>query len=103
MGERKESGRPLKGRGSSKRWIGRYSVHPEFGATALRRDERSQAINDKAARNAFVISMLALAAIVIYHGSLALDSAPLAVLKWILILGVLVYYASDFWLRKVQS
>src|SRR5512143_1614349 len=46
--------------------IGRYSVHPEFGVTALRRDERSQLINDKAARNAFVVSMLAVAGAAIY-------------------------------------
>ncbi|MGE5250269.1 MAG: hypothetical protein ACM3QS_08665 [Bacteroidota bacterium] len=83
--------------------IGRYSVHPEFGVTALRRDERSQAINDKAARNAFVVSMLALGGLLIYLEWLAVDGTPLSVLKWVLILGVLVYYASDFWLRRQQS
>jgi hypothetical protein len=46
--------------------IGRYSVHPEFGITALRRDEHTQVINDKAARNAFVISMLALGGIICF-------------------------------------
>ena len=83
--------------------IGRYSVHPEFGVTALRRDERAQAINDKAARNAFVVNMLAIGGIVIYFGSLALTNAPIAVFKWILILGVVVFYVSDFWLRRAQS
>jgi len=48
---------------------GRYAVHPEFGVTALRRDEHTQAINDKAARNAFVVTMLAIAGIAIYFGS----------------------------------
>ena len=42
---------------------GRYAVHPEFGVAALRRDERTQTINDKAARNAFVITAFAIAGI----------------------------------------
>ena len=83
--------------------IGRYSVHPEFGITALRRDERAQAINDKAARNAFVISMLTLGGIIVYFGTFAVTSVPIAVFKWLLILGALIYYASDFWLRKALS
>ena len=83
--------------------IGRYSVHPEFGVTALRRDERSQGINDKAARNAFVISMLVLGAAVIYLGATAAPAVSTDVLKWLLVLGALAYYASDFWLRKAQS
>ena len=44
---------------------GRYAVHPELGVTALRRDERTQSINDQAARNAFVVSMLALGGIAV--------------------------------------
>ena len=80
--------------------IGRYSVHPEFGVTALRRDERAQVINDRAARNAFVISMLALGGMVIYFGGAAVVSA--SILRWVLILGVAVYYVSDFWLRREQ-
>jgi hypothetical protein len=83
--------------------IGRYSVHPEFGVTALRRDERAQVINDKAARNAFVISMLALGGIIVYFGTLSLTSVPIAVFKWFLIFGVLIYYVSDFLLRKAHS
>ena len=83
--------------------IGRYSVHPEFGITALRRDERAQVINDKAARNAFVISMLALGGIIVYFGIFALTSVPIAVFRWLLIIGVLIYYVSDFWLRKAHS
>jgi len=83
--------------------IGRYSVHPEFGITALRRDERAQVINDKAARNAFVISMLALGGIIVYFGIFALTSVPITVFRWLLIIGVLIYYVSDFWLRKAHS
>jgi uncharacterized membrane protein len=81
---------------------GRYAVHPEFGITALRRDERTQGINDKAARNAYVVSMLFIAGITIYFGTIASASVPIAILKFALILGLLVYYGSDFWLRRKQ-
>jgi hypothetical protein len=83
--------------------IGRYAVHPEFGVTALRRDERSQGINDKAARNAFVVCMLAVAAVAIYYEALAAGSVPVDVVKWLLVLGAIAYYASDFLLRRAQS
>ncbi len=83
--------------------IGRYMVHPEFGVTALRRDERTQVINDRAARNTFVITVLALGGVGLYFGTIALTSVPIAVFKWLLILGVAVYYVSDSWLRKVSS
>jgi heme A synthase len=79
---------------------GRYAVHPELGITALRRDERTQGINDKAARNAFVVTMLAIAGIAIYFGSVAAVSVPIAMLKWTLVLGMLVYFVSDFVLRR---
>jgi hypothetical protein len=81
---------------------GRYSVHPERGFTALQRDERTQAFNDKAARNAFITCMLAVAAIDIYFGSLMPGDVPTVFLHYILILGVLTYFLSDFWLRKVE-
>ncbi len=83
--------------------IGRYAVHPELGVTALRRDERTQVVNDKAARNAFVISMLAVAAVAIYYEALAAGSVPVDVIKWLLVLGAVAYYASVFWLRRAQS
>jgi hypothetical protein len=83
--------------------IGRYVVHPEFGVTALRRDERAEIINDKAARNAFVISMLALGGMIVYFETLSLSSVPISIFKWLLIMGVLIYYVSDFWLRKALS
>ncbi len=83
--------------------IGRYAVHPEYGVTALRRDERAQAINDRAARNAFVVCMLAAAAVAIYYEAFAAASVPVDVLKWLLVLGAVAYYASDFWLRRAHS
>ncbi|MBI4670185.1 MAG: hypothetical protein HY741_00760 [Chloroflexi bacterium] len=82
---------------------GRYSVHPELGITALRRDERTQVINDKAARNAFVVSMLTLGGTAVYFGALALTNVPIAVLKLVIVIGALTYFASDLWLRRSQQ
>ena len=79
---------------------GRYSVHPELGVTALRRDERTQAINDKAARNAFIVSMLTVGAIAIYFGLFGAINISISVLNIVLIIGVLTYFVSDLWLRK---
>lgn len=79
---------------------GRYSVHPEFGITALRRDERTQVINDKAARNAFIVSMLTIGAIGVYFGLFGVINISIGVFKIVLIIGALTYYVSDLWLRK---
>ena len=79
---------------------GRYAVHPEFGITALRRDENTQQINDQAARNAFIILGMAIAVLSIYFGSVLRTDIPVRMLNYALILGVLTYYASDFQLRK---
>jgi len=79
---------------------GRYAVRPEHGTTALRRDERTQAINDKAARNAFVVTMVPLAGIAVYFHALALALVPVTLLNLVLALGALTYFASDAWLRR---
>lgn len=79
---------------------GRYAVHPELGITALRRDERAQAINDKAARSAFVVAMLIVAAMAIYFGTIARTDVPVAMLRLSLALAALTYFLSDFWLRR---
>jgi len=81
---------------------GRYSVHPEYGITALRRDERTQVINDQAARNAFVAVMLLSGAALIYLRATGNPSDVIVYLKTILLAGVGVYYISDFALRKTQ-
>lgn len=83
--------------------LGRYAVHPEAGVTALRRDERLQAINAAAGLNAFVVSMLGLAGVIIYFGMLSARDVPVMVLEALLILGALVYYSTDFWLRRTQA
>ena len=79
---------------------GRYAVHPELGVMALQRDERTQTINDKAARNAFVVAMLAVAGIAIYFGAMASADVPVMALKLVLVLAALAYFLSDFWLRR---
>jgi hypothetical protein len=79
---------------------GRYAVHPEYGVTALRRDERTQGINDKAARNAFVVVGIALGALLLYTGLTAAAVVPTSAIDWLLLLGVAVYYASDLALRR---
>jgi len=83
--------------------FGRYAVRPEYGVTALRRDERTEAINNMAACNAFVVCMLALGVVIIYGRAAASDGVGIVVLETILLLGVLVYFATDFWLRREQS
>ncbi len=83
--------------------LGRYAVQPDKGAMALQRDERSRAINAAAGLNAFVISMLALGGVILYFGMLASRDVPVMVLEGLLILGAVVYYATDFWLRRTQS
>lgn len=80
---------------------GRYAVHPEFGVSALRRDEWSQTINDKAARNAFVAVMLLICGAGIYFESAAL--IPVGFLRILLIMGTIVYFISDLYLRKSQA
>ncbi len=79
---------------------GRYQVTPELGVTALRRDERSQWINDAAGRNAFVGVMLAAGAIAVYVRSVGMAQVPIRALDWLLILGGLLYFGSDFLLRR---
>jgi hypothetical protein len=82
---------------------GRYSVHPEFGITALRRDERTQVINDWAARNAFVAITLTICAISVYFGLFGTINISIGVFRTVLIVGALTYFVSDLWLRKSQQ
>jgi fatty acid desaturase len=79
---------------------GRYAVHPEFGITALQRDEHTQQINDQAARNAFIVLSVAIAILSSYFGSVIQTDIPTRVLNYALILGALTYFVSDFQLRR---
>src|SRR5512141_1842429 len=82
---------------------GRYSVHPELGLTALRRDERTAAINDKAARNAFVVTVLILAAILIYGHSSALTAIPTSAIELSMVAATVAYFTSDLFLRRAGN
>ncbi len=79
---------------------GRYAVHPKFGVTALRRDERTQALSNKAARNAFVVAVLALATIAIAFGRVVRTDVPIGFLNGTIALATLTYFLSDLWLRR---
>jgi hypothetical protein len=79
---------------------GRYVVDPREGIAPLRRDERTKAIRDQAARNAFSATMVALAAVTIYYGVIAPNDVPVTILNAVLALGLLTYSASDYWLRR---
>ena len=79
---------------------GRYTVHPELGIAALRRDEFAHQINNHAARNALVVLGLAIAILSVYFGSILQTDIPVRMLHYVLILGALTYLASDLRLRK---
>jgi hypothetical protein len=80
---------------------GRYTVHPELGITALRHDERTQAITDKAARIAFVVTIIMVGGLAVYFRSIALADVPVRALSFALAFGVLTYFVADFWLRRM--
>jgi 1,4-dihydroxy-2-naphthoate octaprenyltransferase len=79
---------------------GRYVVDPERGATALGRDERSQAIVGKASRNAFAVTIFLLAVLTLYFGVINPGSVPIHTLSLVLFLGALTYFVSDLWFRR---
>lgn len=78
---------------------GRY-VDSEHGVAPLERDERSQAILCKASRNAFMTTTLLLAALTIYFGVIHPGSVSVNLISLVLFLGMLTYFASDYWLRR---
>jgi len=82
---------------------GRYAIHPEFGITALRRDERSQSINDQAARIAFIVSMLFSGGILVSLGLMGVTSIPIALVMLVPAVGALSYFISDLWFRRSQQ
>ncbi len=77
----------------------RYVIRDDAGAAPFRRDERSQTIRDKAARNAFVLTVLCLAGLTIAYGRL--DAAvPVAALGSLLALAAATYAVSELLLRR---
>jgi len=80
---------------------GRYVVQQKNGIFALRRDERSQIIVAKAARNAFIFMWIVIAGIIIYFGSFARVDVPVPLLNIVLFLAIVIGIVSDLWLRRV--
>ena len=78
---------------------GRYA-DSEGGVTPLERDERSRAIVGKASRNAFLVTLLLLAALTVYFGVINPGSVSVNLLSLVLFLGMLTYFVSDYWLRR---
>jgi hypothetical protein len=47
--------------------------------------------------------MLALGGIAVYFGAIALATVPVALIRWVLVIAALTYFASDVWLRRSQQ
>ena len=78
----------------------RYVVRSEDGVAPLRRDERSRSIRDKAARNAFGVTVLAVAGLTIAYGRVLDAPVPVEALSGVLGLSVVAYGLSEFCLRR---
>ena len=84
-------------------WVprsGRYAVRPEDGVTALQRDERTQAITNRAARNGFALTMLSLAGLILYFELGASSDVPVSALALVLLIGTATHFVSDLWFRR---
>lgn len=77
---------------------GRYLVTAE--GAVLQRDERGRAIADRAARNGFVVLVLATGALSIAFHVAGRTAVPLGLLEGAMALGALVWLASDLWQRR---
>jgi len=80
---------------------GRYRVNPEKGVSPMRRDEWSQNVNRRSGLYAWVVVTIAGSALVLYYGLISPGNVPLGMVGALLLLGVLTYYVSDFWLRRL--
>jgi hypothetical protein len=80
---------------------GRYVVRSESGRLGLWRDERTQAIVNKAARNAFIVTMLAIGGIIFYFGIIVSSNVPVVLISLIMFLAFVTYFISDLWLRRL--
>lgn len=79
---------------------GRYKVFPQEGATALRRDEFTQSINQRSGLYAWVVVEVAGAALVLYYSLISPGDIPVGMLGLLLLAGLATYYLSDFILRR---
>jgi hypothetical protein len=80
---------------------GRYTVQPDKGFAPLRKDEFSRSVTDKAGRNAFVFIMVTLAGIIIYSQLSTQLVVSVNALSAVLALGVVVFFVSDYWMRRM--
>jgi len=80
---------------------GRYVLSSQDGAAPLRRDERGQAIADKAGRNAWVLVMLTGGILLLYYGLLSPGDVPVVLLGAVLMLGAMTYFLTDLILRRI--
>jgi hypothetical protein len=81
-------------------YSGWYVVHAEKGATHMRRDERGQLTADRAARYAFMVTIIAVGGLVIYFGLIASASVPVPALSLVCALGMLTYFGAIIFLRR---
>jgi hypothetical protein len=80
---------------------GRYRVNPEMGVRALKRDEWTQGITDKSGRNAWVAVAITGSLVILFYGVISPGNIPVSVLGILLLSGIVTYYVSDFWLRRL--
>jgi hypothetical protein len=80
---------------------GRYTVQRENGVNPLGRDEFSQSVTAKAGRNAFVFLMIALGGILVFAQLTGRAAVPVSTLSVLLALGVVVFFVSDYAMRRV--
>jgi len=80
---------------------GRYTVKADKTLTPLGRDEFSRSVTDKAGRNAFAFMMVALAGIIVYSLLANRTVVTVTALSVVLALGVIVFYVSDYWMRRM--
>ena len=67
----------------------------------MQRDERALAISGQAARNGFVVTVMAIAAIALYFGAVTQTAVPILALHLTLTLATFTYFLSDFWMRRL--
>lgn len=80
---------------------GRYTVQPEKNAAPLGRDEFTRSVADKSGRNAFAFMEIVLGGIIIYAMVTNQEVVSVSALSVLLALGIIVFFASDFWLRRM--
>ena len=80
---------------------GRYTVQPDKSLTPLGRDEFSRSVTNKAGRNAFAFMIITLAGIIVYSQLSARIVVPVNALSVVVALGVVVFFVSDYWMRRM--